>query len=165
MAMRRALVMSVAAAVLLAGSLASAVGFSPSATQAARLHTAQPAATVTARGVNQPQRRQIAVTTLTYFKVVLMVTRGGPGHRFQGTVTGTGYRRSGHHWRLIAAKRIGKVNGWQWFAVDTCSLTTTQYKNNVKPSPPVIPFDSIKVSLLVDPAIGCSRSYSERWKP
>jgi hypothetical protein len=122
-------------------------------------------AAVIAHGASQAQRRQIAVTTLTYFKVALTVTRGGPGHNLQGTVTARGYRRSHGHWTLIAAKRIGKVNGWEWFSVATCSLTTTQAKNNVNPSPPVVPFDSIKVSLLIGPAIGCSRSYSTRWRP
>jgi hypothetical protein len=164
--MRRILVIGTVAAVVLAAGVAGVVAFRPSPTHEGGLHRAESvAAAVAAHGASQPQRRQIAVTTLTYFKVVLTVTRGGPGHRFQGTLTATGYQHSGHHWKLIAAKRIGKVSGWAWFAVDTCSLTTTQYKNNVKPSPPVIPSDSIKVSLLIDPAIGCSRSYSKNWRP
>ena len=123
------------------------------------------AVTISAHGASQPQRRQIGVTTLTFFKVVLTVTRGGPGHTYQGTVTASGYERSGSRWKLIAAKRIGKANGWEWFSVATCSLTTTEYKNNVKPSPPVIPYDSIRVSLLITPAVGCSPSYSARWQP
>jgi hypothetical protein len=164
--MRRILVIGAATAVVLAAGLASVVAFRPSPAHAGGLHRAKPGtAAVTAHGASQPQRRQIAVTTLTYFKVVLTVTRGGPGHRFQGTVTAAGYQHSGQQWKLIAAKRIGKINGWAWFAVDTCSLATTQFKNNVKPSPPVIPFDSIKVSLLIDPAIGCSRSFSKSWRP
>lgn len=123
------------------------------------------AVTVSARGASQPQQRQIGVTTLTFFKVVLTVSRGGPGHTYQGTVTADGYERSGAGWKLIAAKQIGKTNGWEWFSAATCSLTTTEYKNNVKPSPPVIPYDSITVRLLITPAIGCSHSYSERWQP
>ena len=122
-------------------------------------------AAVTAHGASQPQRRQIGVTTLAYFKVALTVTRGGPGHALQGTVTAQGYRRSHGHWTLISAKRIGKVNGWEWFSVTPCSLTTTQFRNNVSGSPPDVPFDSIKVSLLIGPAIGCSQTYSARWRP
>lgn len=119
----------------------------------------------TATSANQPERRQVAVATLTHFRLVLTVTRGGPGHRLQGTLTAKGYRRSGSQWKLIAAKRVGKVNGWFWFSVEPCSLTTTQLKNNLKPSPPVITVDAMKVSLLITPAIGCSRVYSKRWRP
>jgi hypothetical protein len=118
-----------------------------------------------ATGASQPQRRQIAATTLSDFKVVLMVTRE-PGHPLLATVIAAGYRRSGIHWKLIATKRIGKASGWFWFSVETCSLKTTQLKNNtVSPSPPVVTFDSIKVSLLITPAIGCSRTYSKHWTP
>ena len=123
------------------------------------------AAAVSAHGAVQPQQRQLGVTMLAQFKVVLTATRGGPGHRLQATVTVKGYRRSGGHWTLIAAKRVGPVNGWQWFSVDTCSLTATQFKNNTQPSPPVLPSDSAKVSLLLGPALGCSTTYSERWTP
>ncbi len=123
------------------------------------------AAAVSAHGAGQPQRRQIAAATLPNFKVVLTVTRGGPGHRLLGTVTASGYRRSGGRWRLIAAKRVGKVNGWFWFSVQPCSLTTTQFKNNVQPSPPVVVLDSMRVSLLITPAIGCSRTYVTHWTP
>jgi hypothetical protein len=47
----------------------------------------------------QPQRRQIAVATLTGFRVVLTVTRGGRGHRFRATITAAGYRRAGARWQ------------------------------------------------------------------
>jgi hypothetical protein len=123
------------------------------------------AAAVSAHGASLPQRRQISVTTLTRFKVVLTAARGGPGHRLQATVTAKGYRYSGGHWALIAAKRVGPVNGWEWFSVDTCSLTVTQFKDNAQPSPPFIPFDSMRVSLLRGPALGCSTTYSKRWTP
>lgn len=123
------------------------------------------AAAVSAHGASQPQRRQIGVTTLTHFKVVLTATRGGPGHRLQATVTAKGYRRSQGQWKLIAAKRVGPVNGWEWFSVDTCSLTATQFKDNPEPSPPYIRFDSMKASLLLGPALGCSTTYSKRWTP
>jgi hypothetical protein len=81
-------------------------------------------------------------------------------------VTAAGFRHSRSGWQLIAIKRIGKASGWFWFSVETCSLTTAQLKNNtVSPSPPVVTFDSIKVSLLITPAIGCSGTVSERWAP
>ena len=122
-------------------------------------------AAVSAHGATQPERRQLGVTTLAQFKVVLTATRGGPGHRLQATVTTKGYRRSGGQWTLIAAKRVGPVNGWEWFSVDTCALTATQFTDNTQPSPPVLPSDSAKVSLLLGPALGCSTTYSERWTP
>jgi hypothetical protein len=122
-------------------------------------------AAASATGASQPQQRQLAVATLSDFKVVLTATRE-PGHPLLATVTAAGYRRSGSAWTLIAAKQIGKASGWFWFSVETCSLTTTQLKNNtVSPSPPVVTFDSIKVSLLITPAIGCSGTYSKRWRP
>jgi len=120
---------------------------------------------VSAAGVSQPQRRQLAVTTLSDFKVVLTATRE-PGHPLLATVTAAGFRRSGGGWQLIAVKRIGETSGWFWFSVETCSLTATQLTNNtVSPSPPVVPFDSIEVSLLITPAIGCSGTFSKRWTP
>jgi hypothetical protein len=122
-------------------------------------------AAASATGVSQPQRRQLAVTTLSNFKVVLTATRE-PGHPLLATVTAAGYRRSGAEWKLIATKRIGKASGWFWFAVQTCALKTTQLKNNtVSPSPAVVTYDSIRVSLLITPAIGCSRTYSKHWTP
>ena len=39
------------------------------------------AAAVSAHGASPPQRRQISVTTLTHFKVVLTATRGGLADR------------------------------------------------------------------------------------
>ena len=66
---------------------------------------------------------------------------------------------------LIAAKRVGPVNGWVWFSVDSCALTATQFTDNPQPSPPVLPRDSMKVSLLLGPALGCSTTYSQRWTP
>jgi hypothetical protein len=122
-------------------------------------------AAASATGASQPQRRQLAVTTLSDFKVVLTATRE-PGHPLLATVTAAGFRRLGSAWTLIATKQIGRASGWFWFSVETCSLATTQLKNNrVSPSPPVVTFDSIRASLLITPAIGCSRSFSKRWTP
>jgi hypothetical protein len=120
-------------------------------------------AAATATRASQPQQRQLAVATLSDFKVVLTATRE-PGHPLLATVTAAGYRRSGSAWMLIATKQIGKPSGWSWFSAQTCSLTISQLKNNtVSPSPPVVRFDSIKVSLLITPAIGCSGTYNKRW--
>ena len=123
------------------------------------------AAAVSAHGASQPPRRQLGVTTLTHFKVVLTATRGGPGHRLQATVTANGFRRSHGHWTLIATKRVGPVNGWEWFSVEACSLAATQFTDNTQPSPPFLPFDSMTVSLLLGPALGCSTTFSKRWTP
>jgi hypothetical protein len=122
-------------------------------------------AAASATGASQPQRRQLAITTLSDFKVVLTATREA-GHPLLATVTAAGFRRTGSGWALIAVKRIGKASGWFWFSVQTCALKTTQLKNNtVSPSPPVVTFDAIKVSLLITPAIGCSGTYSKHWTP
>jgi len=77
------------------------------------------------------------------------------------TVTAAGYQRSGAGWKLIAVKRVGAPNQWFWFAVDTCSLNITQFQG----VSPVQNTDSIKVSLLATPALGCTQPMSEHWKP
>jgi ABC-type amino acid transport substrate-binding protein len=118
------------------------------------------AAAFSATGPSQPQRRQLAVATLSGFKVVLMATRGS-GHPPMATVTAAGYRRSGGQWRLISTQRIGKPNGWFWFSVDTCSLTSTQFQGATRTRRVA----SIKVSLLATPSIGCSRAFSNHWQP
>jgi len=117
-------------------------------------------AAISATGAGQPQQRQIAVATLSGFKVVLTITRGS-GQPPVGTVTAAGYRRAGTVWQLISRKLIGKANGWFWFSTETCSLTTTQFKG----AAPTRPVDSITVRLLITPALGCSLPISERWKP
>jgi hypothetical protein len=117
-------------------------------------------AAVSATGASQPQQRQIAVATLSGFKVVLTITRGS-GQPPMGTVTAAGYRRAGIQWQLISRKLIGKANGWFWFSTETCSLTTTQFKG----AAPTTPVDSITVRLLITPALGCSLPISERWNP
>lgn len=107
-----------------------------------------------------PQHRQIGAAQLSGFKVVLTATRG-PGQPPTATVTAAGYQRSGAGWKLIAVKRIGAPNQWFWFAVDTCSLNITQFQG----VSPVQNTDSIKVSLLATPALGCTQPMSEHWKP
>ena len=71
------------------------------------------------------------------------------------------HRRSGTGWQLIAVKRIGASYPWFWFAVDTCPLDITQYR----PGSPVRTVDAIKVSLPATPALGCTKVFSEHWKP
>jgi hypothetical protein len=125
-------------------------------------------ATVTAAGAAAsppqrnaaPQHRQIGVAELTGFKVVLTVTRG-TGQPPLATVTAAGYQRSGSGWKLIAVKRIGGSSPWFWFAVGTCSLAITQFQAGS----PVRNVDSMKVSLLASPALGCTKPFSEHWKP
>jgi hypothetical protein len=127
----------------------------------------QPAMAAAASGTQaaQPQQRQLATTTLSDFKVVLTATCD-PGHPLLATVTAASYRRSDSGWKLIATKQTGTASGWFWFSVQTCSLTTTQLSNNtVSASPPVLTSDLIKVSLLISPALGCSRTFSAHWTP
>jgi hypothetical protein len=110
-----------------------------------------------------PQRRQLAVTTLTSFKVVLTATRSpGPGPGPLATVTAAGYRHTSRGWKLIATKRISKANRWSWYATEVCSLTVTQ----LKPLPSsAARSDTITVRLLWGPAIGCQGPYTKRWRP
>jgi ABC-type amino acid transport substrate-binding protein len=115
---------------------------------------------VSATGASQPQRRQIAAATLSRFRVIITATRG-PGHPPMATVRAAGYQRSGNHWKLIAIKRIGKANQWFWFSVEACRLTIRQLKG----VSPVRTVDSIKVSLLITPALGCSPTLAKRWRP
>ena len=117
-------------------------------------------AAFSATGPSHPQRRQLAETTLSSFRVVLTATRG-PGNPPSATVTAAGFRQSRGHWHLISTRRIGRVNGWFWFSVDTCSLTTTQFRS----MPRTRRVASINVSLLATPSVGCSRTYTETWRP
>jgi len=45
--------------------------------------------------------------------------------------------------------------------VGTCSLAITQFQVGS----PVRNVDSMKVSLLASPALGCTKPFSEHWKP
>ncbi|MGO9080029.1 MAG: hypothetical protein ACLQDY_13445 [Streptosporangiaceae bacterium] len=110
-----------------------------------------------------PQRRRLAVTTLSSFKVVLTATRSpGTGPGPAATVTAAGYRHTSRGWKLIATKRIGKASRWSWYATEVCSLTVTQ----LKPEPSsAAPSDTITVSLLWGPAIGCLKPYTRHWRP
>jgi hypothetical protein len=134
----------------LAGTLVTAVGL---------LATAATASATS--GGPAPQHRQIAVATLSDFQVVITATRV-PGFPPAAKVTAAGYRRVGSHWKLMSVKRIG--GRWFWGPVETCSLTTTQLRNFRTP-PLVQAVRTITVSLLITPALGCSGTFSESWKP
>jgi hypothetical protein len=110
-----------------------------------------------------PQHRQLAVTTLSSFKVALTITRS-PGTALLGTVTAAGYRHTSRGWKLIATKRIGGASGWFWYPTEVCSLTVTQSKRTPTGSPSVMTWDSITVSLLETPALGCSNTLTKRWR-
>jgi hypothetical protein len=137
-----------------AGILTVAAGLLATVTVAGAAGASQPPRSVST------QHRQIGAAELTGFRVVLTATRS-PGQPPTATVTAAGYRRSGAGWQLIAVKRIGAANQWFWFAVGTCSLNITQFR----PGSPVRNVDSIKVSLLATPALGCTEPFSEHWKP
>jgi len=137
-----------------AGSLAVAAAAGAAGASQPRRSASQPAPSASA------PHRQIGTAELTYFKVVLTVTRGA-GQPPTATVTAAGYERSGAGWKLIAVKRIGKPGQWFWHAVQTCSLDITQFRG----VSPVRAVDSAKVSLLATPALGCTQPFSERWQP
>ncbi len=106
-----------------------------------------------------PQQRQLAVTTLSSFKVVLTSTREPD---LRATVTAAGYQETSRGWRLIATRQVGTASRWFWFSTTVCSLTVTQFK----PLPSsAATSDTMTVSLLETPALGCSKTYTKRWKP
>lgn len=110
-----------------------------------------------------PQQRQLAVTTLSNFKVVLTATRTPDK---SATVTAAGYRHTAHGWKLIATKRIGAAARWSWYATEVCSLTVTQLKPGPQSgSPAAVQWDSVTVSLLWGPAIGCLPPITKHWRP
>jgi YVTN family beta-propeller protein len=126
----------------------------------AALLTLLPAAGATAgaAAASPPQRRQIAETTLTDFKVVLTVTRVGTG--LKGTVTAAGYQNTAGNWTLTGQRQIGAAGQWFWYSTKVCGLTVTE----LKPLPSTAATsDALTVSLLITPALGCSRNYSESW--
>lgn len=151
-----------------AGVLATAAGSLVVAAAAGAAGASQPqhSASLLTHSASQPAHsasaphRQIGTAELTYFKVVLTVTRG-TGQPPTATVTAAGYERSGAGWKLIAVRRIGKPGQWFWHAVQTCSLDITQFKG----VSPVRAVDSAKVSLLATPALGCTQPFGVRWKP
>jgi hypothetical protein len=115
----------------------------------------------------RPQQRQLAVTALSDFEVVLTATRSpGTGPEPTATITAAGYRHTTDGWKLIATKRIGAAGRWSWYATEVCGLTVTQTKPGPKSgSPAAVQWDSITVSLLWGPAIGCLPPITSNWGP
>ncbi len=113
-----------------------------------------------ATGATELQQRQLAVTTLSHFKVILTATR--QAGTLNATVTAAGYRPTPQGWKLIAVKQIGTTGFWSWPATDICNLNVAQYK----PEPSsATPADKITVNLLWGPAIGCLGPYTKHWQP
>ena len=137
---------------------ASATAGTPGHPAAAVLPVARSASGAT----TQPQRRELAVTTLTRsFKIVLTATRSpGTAPAPAATVTAAVFRHTSHGWKLIATKRIGKANGWFWYSVGVCSFGVTRF---VPATDPPLTSNTIRASLLMTPALGCSKTYTTRW--
>jgi len=158
--------LAVGVALACCGVLLPATALASSATPGTPAHPAAavlPAAGSATGASIHPQHRQLAVTTLSSFKVVLTATRS-PGNAPApvATVTAAGYRPTSRGWKLITTKRIGTAGGWFWYSTAVCSLTVTQLK--AEPSS-AAPSDTITVSLLETPALGCSRPYTKSWRP
>jgi hypothetical protein len=148
------------------GVLLPATAFASSAASGTPAHPAAavlPAVGSATGAATHPQQRQLAVTTLSSFKVVLTATRSpGTAPAPMATVTAAGYRPTSGGWKLITTQRIGKASGWFWYSTAVCSLTVTQ----LKPEPSsAAPSDTITVSLLETPALGCSGPYTKSWRP
>ena len=127
---------------------------------AAVIPLAGSAASATAH--HAPPHRQLGVTTLTNFRVVLTATQASRTSAPSATVTAAGV--PAHRARLAAD--LGAADRpagfWSWFATQVCSLRTAQYR----PQPSTAtPADSITVKLLWGPAIGCLGPYTRTWKP
>jgi hypothetical protein len=129
------------------------------AVSAASLLAMLPLASSASGAAAHTQRRQLAVTTLSSFEVVLTATRKPD---LRATVTAAGYRKTSRGWMLIATRQVGVAGRWFWFSTTVCSLTVTQ----LKPLPSsATNSDTMTVSLLETPALGCSKAYTKHWKP
>ena len=140
----------------------------PSASAAAIAGSGMTGTATTSRamvGTAHAQRRTLGATTLTQFKTVLVVIRepSVSGGIPLATVTATGYERSSSGWKLLSAKIIGEAKQWFWYSVEVCSLTAAQYTTSS--SGMTDPAAEVQVSLLATPAIGCTKTYTETWKP
>jgi len=113
-----------------------------------------------AAGEPASQHRQIGVTSLSDFKVVVTVTRGPAGSPPMATVSATGYKSTAHGWASIGTRRIGKADQWFWYATAVCAVRVTQYKGEDSTE---VRSDTIKVSLLITPALGCSGTFAASW--
>ena len=99
--------------------------------------------------------RQLAEIELTQFKVVLKAIRGpANGGAPLATVRAYVYKPVSHGWRLVTRITVGKRNGWFWFPVSVCTVSATP--GHWEPN-------SLTVSLLITPSIGCSEPKTVRW--
>ncbi len=123
---------------------------------------ASPTAVPSASAVPAPER-QIAVAALSSFKVVLTATRNpGQSAGASASVSAAGYENTAQGWKLIAARTIGNPDQWFWYSVSVCGLTVTQ----LKPEPSsAAPSDTVTVTLLMTPALGCSAAITEDFSP
>jgi hypothetical protein len=120
------------------------------------------APSASAAGAVPAPERQIAVAVLSGFKAVLTATRSPGPSAGTATVSADGYENTAQGWKLIAAKTIGKPNQWFWYSVSVCGLTVTQ----LKPEPSsAAPSDTVTVTLLMTPALGCSGAITEDFGP
>jgi hypothetical protein len=143
-----------------ASPVRSAPTAAPPTQQAAAPLAAAPSAP--ASGAVRAPERQIAVAVLSGFKVVLTATRSPGQSALAATVSAAGYETTGQGWKLIAAKTIGKPNQWFWYSVSVCGLTVTQ----LRPEPSsAAPSDTVAVTLLMTPALGCSGAITEDFGP
>jgi hypothetical protein len=144
-----------------ATAIACAAALVPAAALATTSSPAAPAAHTARSATASPQQRQIAETTLTGFKVVLTLTRVGTTAP-NATVTAAGYQNVAGHWHLMGSKRVGPAGRWFWYSTDVCGLTVTQ----LKPEPSsAAPSDTLTVSLLMGPALGCTPNITQTWGP
>jgi hypothetical protein len=102
------------------------------------------------------------VTTLSGFQVVLTATRS-PGNESgpMATVTAAAYQQTQSGWTLIATRQIGGASQWSWYATGVCSFTVSLLAPAANPI--VTASESITVSLLATPAIGCVGPYTYDW--
>ena len=108
------------------------------------------------------QHRVLGQTTLAYFKVTLVATRGpSPDGAPRATVTAAGYERSGTGWRLLARKTVGQPGQWFWNIVQVCALTVTQL-TNLPEGPATAQTATVRLLTTLAPG-GCSTDYGEEW--
>ena len=115
------------------------------------------AAAAAASPAAQPRHRLLATTQIGNVKVVVSAVRGAPnGGAPLATVNALGYHETPAGWKLIRRMRIGASDGWFWFPVRVCSMTFT-------PQGPAASRDTLTLSLLVTPSIGCAPAKTVRW--
>ena len=93
--------------------------------------------------------KQLATVQLPAFKVVINALRGpSSGGVPSATVRVIGYIKKGSGWQVVKRERVGAPNSWFWFSVSVCSIWAA-------PAGPQASRDTVKLSLLVSPSVGC----------